>query len=63
MNVANIGPSERRKRTVLGLFALAVGAVLVVTLVGLGAGAGWQLLAFPPFFMGALGIMQARRHT
>jgi hypothetical protein len=32
-------------------------------LLALGAGPGWQLLAFVPFLVGALGLIQARDHT
>jgi hypothetical protein len=63
MKVANIGPGERRKRMVLGLSALAVGIVLVGALAALGVSPGWSLVAFGPFFMAALGLLQARDHT
>lgn len=42
---------------------LAVGVGLVVGLVALGARPAWLLLAFPLFFAGALGILQAREGT
>jgi len=42
---------------------LAVGAGLVAGLIALDAAPGWQLLAFPLFFAGALGILQARERT
>jgi hypothetical protein len=63
MKVANIGPGERQKRMVLGLGALAVGIVLVGALAALGASPGWALVACVPFFMAALGLLQARDHT
>jgi hypothetical protein len=46
----------------LGLGALAVGIVLVGALAALGASPGWSLVAFVPFFMAALGLLQARDH-
>jgi hypothetical protein len=63
MKVANIGPGERRRRTVVGLSAFAVGILLVGALIALGASPGWQVVAWLPFFLGALGLIQARDHT
>ncbi len=42
---------------------LAVGAGLVAGLIALGTGPGWALLAFVPFFVGVLGLVQARERT
>jgi len=59
----NIGPRGQRRRLGLGVLMLAVGAGLVAGLIALGAWPGWLLLAFPLFFAGALGILQAREGT
>ena len=59
----NIGPRGQRRRLGLGVLMLAVGAGLVAGLIALDAAPGWQLLAFPLFFAGALGILQARERT
>jgi len=59
----NIGPRGQRRRLGLGVLMLAVGAGLVAGLIALDAHPGWLLLAFPPFFAGALGILQARERT
>ncbi len=42
---------------------LAVGVVLVAVLIARGAQPAWLLLAFPLFFTGALGVLQAREGT
>ena len=59
----NIGPRGRRRRLGLGVLLLAVGAGLVVGLDSVDARPGWLLLAFVPFFVGLLGILQAREGT
>jgi hypothetical protein len=63
MKVANIGPGQRRRRVVIGVSGLLGGLGVVGALLALGASPGWQLLAFGPFFLGALGLIQARDHT
>jgi hypothetical protein len=59
----NIGPAQRRRRLVIGAAGLLAGVALVGTLISLGASPGWLLLAFAPFFVGALGVIQARERT
>jgi uncharacterized membrane protein len=59
----NLGPVQRRRRLVIGATGLLAGVVLVGALIGLGASPGWLLLAFAPFFVGALGVIQARERT
>ncbi|MGH7308253.1 MAG: hypothetical protein ACREK6_06125 [Candidatus Rokuibacteriota bacterium] len=59
----NIGPRGQRRRLGLGVLMLAVGVVLVAVLIARGAQPAWLLLAFPLFFTGALGVLQAREGT
>ncbi|MGH7324393.1 MAG: hypothetical protein ACREKB_10090 [Candidatus Rokuibacteriota bacterium] len=61
--VGNIGPRGRAQRLRMGVVAIALGTLLVVLLIALGAGPGWVLGAFVPFFVGALGLIQARDGT
>ena len=60
---SNIGPGERRKRLLMGVTMLAVGASLALTLILIGAPRQWRLTLFLPFWMGALGFFQAREKT
>ncbi|MGH7827932.1 MAG: hypothetical protein ACREQ7_22495 [Candidatus Binatia bacterium] len=57
----NIGPTERRKRLILGVFAVIAGFVLAVA-GGVGSFCGWALL-FMVFWLGALGLFQAKEKT
>jgi hypothetical protein len=60
--VANIGSGERRKRRLLGLAGLVAGTLVI----GLGVSArssAWLVAVFAFFFLGALGVLQARAHT
>ena len=61
--LANIGPRERRKRLILGLTGLATGVAIVASLVWTDATRWWRLVAFLPFWVGALGIFQATAGT
>lgn len=61
--IANIGPRERRKRMRFGVALLVVGAGLAVVLVGLQADRLWRLVLFLPFWLGAVGVLQAREKT
>jgi len=58
--VANIGPRERRRRLIVGAIMLAVGVAALI--IG-GGGRGWIVLAVVPFWIGALGLIQARERT
>ena len=62
-NRANIGPKEARKRLLMGVAMLAVGVVLAVIFTHVGVSRGWYSLLFLPFWIGTLGISQARKKT
>jgi uncharacterized membrane protein len=61
--VANIGAGGRRKRLMLGIVALGVGAVIAALLVAIGAPRIWRLPLILVFYVAALGIFQARDKT
>ena len=59
----NIGPREQRKRLVMGVGALAAGGLIALAMLAAGAPRAWRIGLFFPFWMGALGIFQAREKT
>jgi hypothetical protein len=61
--LANIGPKETRKRVLMGVAMLAVGVVLTIIFTHAGVSCGWYSVLFLPFWMGTLGISQARKKT
>ena len=61
--LANIGPKEIRKRLLMGVAMLAVGVVLAIIFTHAGLGRAWYAVLFLPFWMGTLGISQARKKT
>ena len=61
--LANIGPKETRKRLLMGVAMLAMGVVLAVIFTHVGVSRGWYAALFLPFWMGTLGISQARKKT
>lgn len=61
--VGNIGTGERRKRFVFGMVAFGVGVVITVLLVVARAPLVWRLPLFLVFYVGALGVFQARDKT
>ena len=63
VELTNIGPKETRKRLLMGVTMLAVGVVLAVIFTHAGASRGWYSVLFLPFWMGTLGISQARKKT
>jgi hypothetical protein len=63
MSAVNIGPGETRKRRVLGIAALAAGAVLAFALVVVGAPWWSRVVVFFPVWLAALGLSQARERT
>jgi len=60
---SNIGPRERRKRLVMGIATLGVSAAIALTMILAGADRWWRIGLFLPFWMGSLGIFQAREKT
>ena len=63
VGMANIGPGERRKRLLMGIAMLAVGVGITAALILTGVSRGWRVGLFLPFWMGALGLFQAREKT
>lgn len=61
--LANIGAKEIRKRLFMGVAMLSLGVVLAVLFARAEVNRGWYAALFLPFWMGALGIAQARRKT
>ena len=61
--LANIGPRETHKRLLMGVAMLSIGIVLAVIFTYSGVSRGWYASLFLPFWMGALGISQARKKT
>jgi hypothetical protein len=61
--LANIGPKEIRKRQFMGVAMLAMGVVLAVVFAHADVSRGWYAALFLPFWMGTLGISQARKKT
>lgn len=59
----NMGPKGTRVRGLSGVVFLAVGLIATGVLVWLGVGRWWRLLLFVPFWLGALGLLQARERT
>jgi hypothetical protein len=60
--LANIGPRQRRQRLLYGLVMLVVGLAVVVADLA-GASRWWLLAVFAFFWVGGLGVLQARGHT
>lgn len=61
--LANIGPKEIRKRLLIGVALLALGIALAVGFAHAGVSRGWYVALFLPFWIGTLGISQARKKT
>ena len=61
--LANIGPKEIRKRLLMGVAMLGLGVVLAAVFAHADIGRGWYAALFLPFWMGTLGISQARKKT
>jgi hypothetical protein len=59
----NIGPNECRKRLTGGAVVFAVGAAVAAMLILAQFNRWWRLAVFIPFYMGALGIVQAKEKT
>ena len=61
--IPNIGPRERRKRMVFGLVVLGTGATALVALLVAGVQALFRLPLFLVFWVGLIGVLQAREKT
>ncbi len=59
----NIGPIGCRKRTVLAATLLVLALLGAAALVVGGAPRGARVVLFVPFWLAALGFLQARGHT
>ena len=63
MDVTNVGPGESRKRRLMGIAALAAGALLAFALVAMGVPFWMRAVVFFPIWLAALGLLQARERT
>ena len=63
IRVANIGPKGRRQRVVLGAVMFAIGVAGLGGLLSFEAARWLRVLLFVPFWIGALGVFQARGNT
>lgn len=61
--IANISPSERKKRQQFGTMQIIFGVVFLAALLLFGADKPWRLLVFMPFAAGASSIFQALDKT
>ena len=61
--LVNIGPKETRKRLLMGVAMLGVGAVLAVVFAHAGVSGGWYAALLLPFWIGTLALSQARKKT
>jgi len=61
--LANIGPKQIRKRLLMGVAMLALGAVLAVVFARADVSRGWYAALFLPFGIGTLAVSQARKKT
>lgn len=59
----NISPDGRARRKALGGAALAIGLLVTVGLLAMDAGPALRLVVFIPFWVAALGFLQARGGT
>jgi hypothetical protein len=62
-HLANISAAEQRKRLVAGLVGLALAVALLFGILAAGASPFWRFAAFPFFWIGAIGLLQAREKT
>ncbi len=59
----NLGPTERRKRLVVGVVFLGASAAFVAYSLITGQDRTWRLVLFVPLMFGLLGLLQARGNT
>lgn len=61
--VENIGPNERRKRMLGGVFGAILTALIAIALLTSSADRAWRLILFVPAVMSASGFFQAHERT
>jgi len=59
----NIGPKQRRMREIFGSVTLALSVGLTVALSAWDVSWPWRLATFLPFYVGVIGLLQARKKT
>ena len=59
----NIGPRERRKRLAFGVAMLVLGLGGLAVLIVAEVDRPWRIVLFAPFWLAALGYLQAREGT
>jgi hypothetical protein len=62
-NPGNIGPRGIHRRATLGAIALAAAGALLLALIAVGAPVAWTAACGVLFWLGGLGIFQARAKT
>jgi hypothetical protein len=61
--IPNIGPQERRRRLRFGLVACGLAVVVAVALAVTGLSPLFRLALFVPFWVGSIGVLQAKEKT
>ena len=61
--IINIGPRQRRRRLRWGIGALVLSGLLAAFLITAGVPRAARLILLLPFWIGALGVFQARGKT
>jgi hypothetical protein len=61
--IPNIGPRQRRRRVRFGVRLFSAGVVLFAALWFADVERVWRLATLLPFWLGALGVFQARAKT
>jgi hypothetical protein len=61
--VANIGPRGIRLRRITGGIGIGLGLIFAVAVVLTDSPRAWRVIAFAPFFTGALGLLLAHEKT
>lgn len=59
----NIGPRGRRRRLIMGMIVLGFAFLFSWILKAAGAGGLFNLFLFPLFYLGMIGVIQARQKT
>jgi hypothetical protein len=61
--IPNIGPNERRRRTLSGVVMLVIAVALMGALVKLDASRAWRLSAFVPLLLTGVSFLQVQQKT